>query len=95
MAQQERLITTQGERRKKKEKGGQLRKERSLRQRERERNSQQKHFLVQRDKRHLGNCGYVCVYISTCVCVCARTRYNQLGNAHHVGSPNIELGAEW
>ena len=81
MAQQEFLITTQGE----EEKSGRLRKDRTQRHRERERerereggregNSQQKHFLVQRDKRHLGNYGYVCAR------VCARLYQSVYGHA--------------
>ncbi len=88
LAQQESPITTQG---KKKKVVSEEKKE--LRGREREREKQQKHFLVQRDKTHLGNCVCMCVHISVCVQLC--TCHNQRGNVHHVGSPNIELGAEW
>lgn len=54
LAQQECPITTQ-------------RKRQSVKKRKNsESNSQQKHFLPQRDKRHLGSCGYKCVRMSVC-----------------------------
>lgn len=57
MAQQECLITTRGGKKKKKWPVKKIKSEA-----EGERNSQQKHFLVERDKRHLGNCVYVCMH---------------------------------
>lgn len=65
MAQQECLITQEHKAKRKKQ--SVKKRKNSEAHRERERNSQQKHFLVQRDKRHLGNCVYVCVRIGVCV----------------------------
>lgn len=54
--------------------GGQLRKERTQRERERQKQPAE-HFLVQRDKRHLGNWTDVCVYV--CVCGHAHTTISE------------------
>lgn len=88
MAQQECLITTQGEKKK-----AVSYEKKELRGRGRERETASRSTFSFRETRDIW--ATVCICVCILVCVWACTRYNQLGNVHHVGSPNIELGAEW